>query len=82
MRRLLIREGISEERLILEEHSTTTMENLTFSQCFLNRERDEVGLVTSNFHVYRSMYIGKKQVIKRYTGLGRLPERSCCSIIW
>lgn len=70
MRRLLIREGISEERLILEEHSTTTLENLTFSQCFLNRERDEVGLVTSNFHVYRSMYIGKKTGYKKVYGIG------------
>ena len=70
MRRLLIREGISEERLILEEHSTTTMENLTFSQCFLNREREKVGLVTSNFHVYRSVYIGKKTGYKNVYGIG------------
>ena len=70
MRRLLIREGISEERLSLEEHSTTTLEILTFSQCFLNRERDEVGLVPSNFHVYSSMYFGKKTGYKKVYGIG------------
>lgn len=70
MRRLLVREGISEERLILEENSTTTMENLTFSQYFLNRERDEVGLVTSNFHIYRSVYIGKKAGYRKVYGIG------------
>lgn len=69
MRRMLVQEGISEERLILEQRSTTTVENLTFSQRFFDQERDGVGLVTSNFHVYRSVYIGKKAGYRKIYGI-------------
>lgn len=60
MFRYLTKAGISRERLVKEDLSTTTVENLEFSKKFFNQERDTVGIVTNNFHVYRSMRIAKK----------------------
>jgi uncharacterized SAM-binding protein YcdF (DUF218 family) len=60
MYRYLSENGIAEERLIMESESTTTAENLMYSQQYLDIERDKVGIVTNNFHVYRSLRLAKK----------------------
>lgn len=54
--------GIEKDRLILEDASTNTEENLLFSQRLL-RERglgDEITIVTSEFHEYRASLMAKK----------------------
>lgn len=60
MRRYLTDAGIAEDRLILEEQSTTTRENLVNSQSYLNQGINSVGIVTNNFHVYRSVRLARK----------------------
>lgn len=52
--------GISRERLILEERSTNTKENLDFSLEKIGDLNKSVGVVTNNFHVFRGVAIGKK----------------------
>lgn len=59
--------GISGARLILEEKSASTSENLEFTFELL-KERHEshtknlcLGMVTSNFHVFRSVAIARKK---------------------
>ena len=47
------------ERLILEEKSTSTTENLKFSLGLIGLNHS-VGVVTNNFHVFRGTAIGKK----------------------
>lgn len=47
--------GIDGERILLEEASRNTCENLEFSGQLLNRESDRVVLVTNNFHMYRAL---------------------------
>lgn len=50
--------GIDEERIYMENKSKNTWENLEFSQKFIdNPEKDKIGIVTNNFHIYRSMKI-------------------------
>ena len=52
--------GISEERILLENQSTSTYENLANSYELLEHdEKDRVGIVTNNFHVYRSVKYAK-----------------------
>lgn len=60
MANYLMAKGIAEERLILEEHSTSTAENLRFSLELLPDRRKKIGVVTNNFHVFRGVAIGKK----------------------
>lgn len=58
MRRYLKEQGIADERILLEDRSTSTGENLTFS--FLLIEEDaSIGIVSNNFHIFRAILIGK-----------------------
>lgn len=56
----LTAKGIAWERLILEDRSTNTRENLKFSLEKIGSTDVSVGVVTNNFHVYRGVAIGKK----------------------
>ena len=57
----LVKKGIDPKRLILEDQSTNTVENLRFSRKLIPQEVQRVGIVTSNFHVYRSLQLAKQQ---------------------
>ena len=67
MAEYLIARGIEEERVIQENQSTSTMENLQNCLDVIDEpEKDTVGIVTNNFHIYRSMkcaqFLGYKKV--------------------
>ncbi|MCR5663628.1 MAG: YdcF family protein [Oscillospiraceae bacterium] len=57
--------GIAEERIILEEKATSTMENLRFSFELIRERGDEpdgnVALVSSAYHLYRAKQMAKAQ---------------------
>ena len=59
MRRYLEKAGISRERLILEQRSTTTRQNLRYSRRYMDYRHDEIGIITNNFHVYRGCRYAK-----------------------
>lgn len=69
MKEYLMNAGIAEERIITEDTSTTTNENLINSSEFLDKENDRVVLVTNNFHVFRACSIARKQGYKHLEGL-------------
>ena len=60
MYRYLTEHGIDRERLIREDRSTNTKENLDFSLELIGNLDSSVGVVTNNFHVFRGVMIGKK----------------------
>lgn len=70
MKRYLINKGIEEERIIKEDKSANTDENIKFSKELISNKDSKVVLVTNNFHVYRSIKIAKKQGINNIQGLG------------
>lgn len=53
--------GISGNRIFEEDRSVSTRENLKFSSEFLDREKDTVGIVTNNFHIYRASVIARQE---------------------
>ena len=57
--------GIDGNRLILEERSTSTSENLAFSMDMIGSPEVSVGVVTNNFHVFRGVAIGRKCGFKK-----------------
>lgn len=69
MKEYLMREGIEEERILVEDQATDTCENLVFSSRLLNREEDRVVLVTNNFHMFRALHIAQKQGYAHVEGL-------------
>lgn len=60
MYRYLTKYGIDGTRLIKEERSTSTKENLDFSLELIGNKNARIGVVTNNFHVFRGVAIGKK----------------------
>lgn len=69
MHSYLVAAGIAEERIYMEDKSTSTYENLVFSGNLLDKENDKVVLVTNNFHMFRAGQIAEKQGYKQVEGL-------------
>lgn len=69
----LILRGIDPLRIIREDQSVSTEENLRFSRKLIpEMETDEqprVVLVTNNFHIYRALLLGKQVGYQRLSGL-------------
>lgn len=61
MRQYLVNAGIDEERILMEDRSTNTRENLAFSAALFDKENSSVVIVTNNFHVFRAVKIAEKQ---------------------
>lgn len=64
----LIARGIDESRLILEDKSTSTGENIRFSLALIDEDAT-FGVVTNNFHVYRAVKIAEKLSGKEVSGI-------------
>lgn len=56
----LVQKGIEPERILKEDRSVNTVQNLTFSAALLDKEKNSVAIVTNNFHLFRSMRIAQK----------------------
>lgn len=71
MKNYLLEKGIPEDRILMEDQSTTTEENLRYSKKLIDgREgRKRIALVTSNYHVYRCLLLARKLKI-RCAGVG------------
>lgn len=61
--------GIAAERIIPENRSKNTNENLAFSAEYMDKTEDRIVIVTNNFHVYRAMKIAGKQGYTQVEGL-------------
>lgn len=59
----LIAKGIKSERILQEDASRTTWENLKFSKRYLSDMSVTVGIVSNNFHVYRACCYAKRMEI-------------------
>lgn len=62
MYRYLTEQGISPERLYLEDQSTSTRENMAFSRTIIEDEgfSTQVAIVTNEYHEYRAYLIAKE----------------------
>lgn len=73
MRRYFVANGIDEDRILLEDRSTTTFENLSFSRELVGEDAS-VAIVSNDFHVYRASIIGKRlDFAEVHTLAGRTP---------
>ncbi len=70
MKEYLTGKGIKVERILMEDKSTNTYENLLFSKAFMKEARPGIVIVTSNFHVFRAVGISKKLGLADTSGLG------------
>ena len=65
----LIAAGIAPERILLEDQSSTTAENMRFSEMLIPDEDAAVGIVTNNFHVHRALGLARKAGIRNPHGI-------------
>lgn len=71
MKNYLMAHGVPEERILLEDKSTTTRENLLNSKKIIDHYggKKRIALVSSNYHVYRCLRLAK-QIGFQCTGVG------------
>ena len=65
--------GIDARRLILEDKSTSTAENLEFSAQLIGKE-SRVGLISQNFHIYRALKLAEHQKYTEIYGIAAPSE--------
>lgn len=56
----LVEMGIEPERIILEDRSTSTAENLRYSALLIPESCESVAIVTNNFHAFRGQSTARK----------------------
>ena len=90
MAEYLLENGIEKNRIILEDESKSTVENIQNSKMLIQQPYNGVGIVTNNFHVFRAMQIAKAQGLEGVCGIAAdssvlyLPNnvlRECCGIL-
>ncbi len=69
MRRELIGRGIAEERIFIEDQSTSTKENISFSLEIIGDRDAKIGVVTNNFHVWRATRIARRAGAENAVGI-------------
>lgn len=68
IRQGLLKAGVAEERILVENKSATTAQNMEFSHRMIP-EGASVGVVTNNFHVYRALLLAKNVGIENAAGI-------------
>lgn len=68
-KRYLMQKGISEDRIIMEDKSTSTYENLVFSKDIIGDNNVAIAVVTNNFHVYRATMLAEHIGLKNVQGI-------------
>ena len=61
MRQGLVAQGIGAERIIIEDKSTSTYENMRFSKKLIPSGLDRGLLVTNDYHLYRAHLLAKQE---------------------
>lgn len=75
MKFYLLGEGIAIDRIIEENQSTNTYENLKFSKERIEQDTDKVVIVTNKFHIFRATSIAKKIGYADVEGLGAKSDK-------
>lgn len=56
--------GVDAERIIMEQKSVSTEENLLFSRKLMDKEAPKIVIVTTAYHVFRALILAKQQGMK------------------
>ena len=59
MKNYLVKNGVSKDKIIMEDKATTTLENIIFSKKIINDKnlKGKVLIVTSDYHLFRGQFI-------------------------
>lgn len=65
----LVGRGIAPERILMEDASRNTSENIRYSMQLFDAENSSVGIVTNNFHVFRGVHLAGAEGCKEVFGI-------------
>lgn len=65
----LVEKGIAPERILMEDKSTDTSENIAYSAEIIGGTDYDVGIVTNNFHVFRGMMLARHAGFENACGI-------------
>lgn len=71
----LLKQGIAEDRIIVESESLDTDQNISNALNLVEVTADmKIGIVTNNFHVFRGVMIAKRYIDADVTGIAAFTE--------
>ena len=70
MKSYLLKKGLEDERIIEEDQSVNTDENIAFSRELMDSPQDSVVVVSNAFHIYRALELCETQGLSNAQGLG------------
>ena len=70
MQEYLTAKGISAERILMEDKSVNTEQNIAYSRKLMEEGKEHVVVVSNSFHIFRAVGICKKQGFTHAEGLG------------
>lgn len=59
-----VEKGVNREKIIMESKSVSTQENLLFSRELMDKEKSEIIIVTTSYHVFRALLLARQQRMK------------------
>ena len=68
----LVKRGVDEGRIVMEDKSTATIENIRYSMALMNSPDAEVGIITNNYHVYRATRLARKAGLTHAHGIAAM----------
>ncbi|MDO4793834.1 MAG: YdcF family protein [Filifactor alocis] len=66
-KKYLIREGIEEARILIENRSTSTFENIQYAKSLMDGRGLRVMIATNRFHIFRSLMIARRCGLQAYS---------------
>jgi len=89
----LIKRGVDGDRILMEDRSTTTAENIFNSMVLMDSPDARTGIITNNYHVFRAVRIARRAGLTRacgiaakYTGYTKfhymIREAICIAVDW
>lgn len=71
----LVKQGVASDRILQEDKSTSTSENLMFTKELLIKEGADpkevrIGIISNDFHIYRAVQIARKAGYENCQGIG------------
>lgn len=69
MYRYLVDKGIPASRIVMEDESTDTSENIAYSARLIGDYNVSVGIVTNNFHVFRGVQLARHEGFQDVCGI-------------
>ena len=65
----LVRRGVDPGRIVMEDRSTDTRENMVYSRALIDRPDASVGIVTNNYHIWRSLRLARRAGLTNAHGI-------------